>query len=348
MRASRTHRRKRILVIGAGISGCVVARELADHGYEVSIIDRRDHVAGNCYDYVSDLGIRVHKYGPHIFHTSNWTVVDWLSRFCEWIDYEHKVVAMLDDGRLVPFPPNRETLRYVTPEKLADVFYRPYTEKMWGLPIEELNRNIINRVPTRDDGEDRYFPKDAFQKLPNDGYTSMVNQILDHPSIEVHLKTAFDKSMEQHYAHVFNSMAIDEYFDFIHGELPYRSIIFHHEVIEAPRVTVHPVINYTDDSRFTRVTEWKNFTGHGDHEGRTLITHEEPCDFRDNGHERYYPVKDSAGKNAAIYGRYKAMTPDHITFIGRCGQYVYLNMDQAVSSALASSRRFIARRALAA
>jgi UDP-galactopyranose mutase len=342
------HRRERILVVGTGLSGSVVARELADHGYGVSIIDRRNHVAGNCYDYVSDLGIRVHKYGPHIFHTSNRTVVDWLSRFCEWVDYEHKVVAMLADGRLVPFPPNRETLRYVIPENLADVFYRPYTKKMWGLSLEELNRSIINRVPMRDDDEDRYFPKDTFQKLPRDGYTSMVNHILDHPLIEVRLDTVFKKSMERHYAHVFNSMPIDEYFDFLHGELPYRSIKFQHEVIEAPSMTDHPVINYTDDLKFTRVTEWKNFPGHGDHKDRTLITREEPCDCRDNGHERYYPVNDSAGTNAAIYRQYKAMAPDHMSFIGRCGQYVYLNMDQAVSSALAASRRFIAKRALAA
>ncbi|QWD04660.1 NAD(P)-binding protein [Polynucleobacter paneuropaeus] len=119
----------KILVVGAGFSGSTIARILADSGYIVEIIDRRNHVAGNAFDYINEHGIRIHRYGPHLFHTSNFEVVNFLSRFTEWIPYKHKVKAMLTDGRLVTLPINRETSEAVGKENLIDIFYRPYTKK---------------------------------------------------------------------------------------------------------------------------------------------------------------------------------------------------------------------------
>ena len=116
---------KKILIVGAGLSGATIARELADNGYEILIIDKKPHIAGHCFDFTSNEGIRIHKYGPHIFHTSNQLVIDWLKKFTVWVDYEHKVLAKLNNGTLVPFPPNTETLKKVKYDELIDTFYRP-------------------------------------------------------------------------------------------------------------------------------------------------------------------------------------------------------------------------------
>ena len=331
-----------ILVVGAGFSGAVVARELADRGLQVEVIDQKDHVAGHAYDYTNHLGIRVHKFGPHLFHTSNQKVVDWLSRFTEWIPYQHKVKAMLADGRLVTLPVNAETQQIVGEENVLDVFFRPYTRKMWGKELEELDPSIINRVPIRNDLNDLYFPNDSFQALPRNGYTRLMENILDHPNIRVTLNTKYQHSDSNGFSHTYNSMPIDEYFDFRYGDLPYRSIKFHTLDIAAPRCYPVPSINFTHDGPHTRLTEWKNLPGHGEHPHMTTLTFEEPCDYKDNDMQRYYPVKDISGKNVALYKRYRAETPEHMTFIGRCGMYVYIDMHQAVSSALrtASSNHY--------
>lgn len=332
---------QQILVVGAGLAGATVARELAEAGHRVHVIDRRPHIAGNAYDEVNALGIRVHRYGPHIFHTSNERVVAWLSRFTSWIPYRHKVKAVLADGRLVTLPVNRETKEIVGAEHVVDTFFRPYTRKMWGLEIEQLSPDILNRVPIRDDLNEYYFPDDAFQAMPEHGYTAMVANILEHPGIRVSLETAFERTMESGYDHVFNSMPIDEYYAFVHGELPYRSIRFHH--FDFPTARLFPVatVNFTHTGPHTRVTEWKNFPGHGANPAFTSLTFEEPCDYRDNHHERFYPVKDLAGANREIYKRYAAIPAPNMTFIGRCGLYAYLDMHQAVSSSLAVARRFL-------
>lgn len=333
-----------ILVVGAGFSGVTIARELAECGYDVTIVDSKSHIGGHCYDYEDATGIRVHKYGPHIFHTSNDKVIDWLSRFTDWIDYEHRVVAELDNGALVPFPPNSETVQTVKPEKVLDTFYRPYSEKMWGMPLERISPKIIQRVPIRQDAEDRYFPKEKFQKLPKQGYTALISNILSHDRIEVKLQTPFKKGMVSDYGHIFNSMSIDDFFDYKFGYLPYRSIKFHEETHKTEFLTTHPVINYTDSLKFTRHTEWKNFPGHGANSQMTVVTYEEPCDFRDNSFQRYYPVVDPDGKNKHLYEKYRSQTPSNMTFIGRCGMYVYIDMDQAVSAALSTARKFLEKK----
>jgi UDP-galactopyranose mutase len=326
---------KRVMVVGAGFTGAVIARELAEARVDVDVIEARGHVGGNAYDEVNEHGIRVHRYGPHLFHTSDMRVVEWLSRFCAWLPYQHRVKAQLACGRYVTLPVNLETAEIVGRDKVLDTFFRPYSRKMWGQEIEELDPSILARVPIRDDLNDLYFPNDTFQALPSGGYTALFNRILDHECIRVHLNTRYIRGLEEGYHHCFNSMPIDEYFGFSLGELPYRSIKFHIQTLPIPWCMPVATVNFTHNGPYTRVTEWKRLPGHGDAPWHTTLTIEEPCDYRENHMERYYPVKDAQGVNRAMVQKYRLMVSSDMTFVGRCGRYAYLDMHQAVSHALA-------------
>lgn len=332
----------KILIVGAGLTGSTVARELAEAGHEIDIIDKRDHVAGNAYDYMDDTGIRIHKYGPHLFHTNNKRVWDYLSRFTNFVYYRHKAKAQLADGSYVPFPVNETTIEKVGKENILDIFFRPYTKKMWGKELEELDPNIIKRVPVKDNRDESYFPNDTYQGLPDQGYTAMVQKMLFHPNIRIHLNTEFYEFAPKlgYYDYCFNCMPIDEFFDFKHGELPYRSLKFHQKVIPMNKVLPSVTVNFTHDGPYTRVTEWKNMPNHGQNPHCSVLTFEEPCDYKDNDMERYYPVKDVNGDNRKIYEKYKAEASPKMQFIGRCGQYVYIDMHQAVNSGLQIADKF--------
>lgn len=326
----------RILVVGAGFAGAVAARELAERGHQVDVIDRRDHIAGNAYDEVNEHGIRVHRYGPHLFHTSNQRVVDWLSRFTEWTPYEHHILARLPSGDHVPFPPNLNTVDQLGQDNIWPVLFEPYSRRMWGEHFGELHASVLDRVRVRQDRDDRAF-RDSFQAMPRDGYTAMFERMLDHDLIRVKLSAAFDHAMEDQYDHVYNSMAIDEYYGYRYGALPYRSLRFHvrHEKTGLPAATV----NFTTDSDYTRVTEWQKISGHGNNLDITTLTYEEPCDWQVTG-ERHYPIITQ--HNRELYQRYRDISNPRTTFIGRCGGYVYLDMHQVVSSTLSllTSRNF--------
>lgn len=374
---------KPILIVGAGFAGAVYGRELAEAGYHVEIIDQRDHIAGNAYDAVDENGVRVHKYGPHLFHTSNEKVFDWISTFGEMIPYRHSSQALLEDGRLVPMPINRETLEVMfdttlsneaeveallasqavpikTPKNageyllsrigttLTDLFFRPYTKKMWGLELEDMDASVVKRIPIRTDYSRDYFPNDAFQVLPKEGYTALFRAILDHPNINVTLNTTFDKTMLADAQWCFNSMAIDEYFDQCFGELPYRSIRFYNETRAVDAVSGATVVNYTNTGPFTRETRWGLLPDHIVTPGsQTTVTLEEPCSYQDNNFERYYPVKTADGRYQAVYQQYAdaASKIDGISFIGRCGTYQYLDMHQVINQSLTHCHKWIKSRA---
>jgi UDP-galactopyranose mutase len=333
----------KILIVGAGFSGAVIARTLAEAGHSITVIDKRSHIGGNCFDYVNEHGIRIHKYGPHIFHTNNLNVVNWLNNFAEWVPYQHRVKAILEDGRYVTLPVNKETKEIVGEENIIDTFIRPYTKKMWDKDIEELDPSILQRVPIRDDMNELYFPNDQYQMMPKDGYTKLFENIFDHENITVNVEVEYDKASNISFDFIFNSMPIDQYFDYCYGELPYRSIKFHNVNLPSPAVLPVPCVNFTHNGPYTRMTEWKNFPEHGKNNQMTSITYEEPCDYKENNFERYYPVKDLEGKNRDIYKKYKEMTPSNMEFIGRCGMYVYIDMDMAISSAMATAKRFLSR-----
>jgi UDP-galactopyranose mutase len=374
--------KERILVVGAGFAGATYAREIAESGYLVDVIDRRGHIGGNAFDETLENGIRVHHYGPHLLHTNSERVVEWLRQFGEFVAYRHRVTALLPDGQtLVPLPINRKTINmvfglalqgeaevsaflgrlavkceeprnaaeYLTSQigtELTDLFFRPYTKKMWALDLEDMGASVVKRIPLRYDDEDHYFPGDKFQLLPQDGYTGLIMRILDHPKIKVMVSTPFDKAALADYDFCFNSMPIDEYFEAAYGPLPYRSIRFHHR--EEPfengfRET--SVVNFTDTSRFTRQTDWSRFPCHvQQHTGRKTLTNEEPCDYRENNFERYYPVKTSDGRYQATYAKYKELADRErrLRFIGRCGTYQYLDMDQVINQSLRGAHTWLA------
>ncbi|MDT8406174.1 MAG: FAD-dependent oxidoreductase [Methylococcales bacterium] len=370
---------KPILIVGCGFAGATLARELAEHGYRIQIIDKRDHIAGNAYDPVDEgTRIRVHRYGPHIFHTNNQGIFDYLSRFTEWLDYRHRVEAWVDDTGYVPLPINRTTLNRVFNKQLSsedavkafletlrchhaqpanarqmaenvfgteltELFFARYTQKMWDLTLDELPSDVLARLPVRYDDNPDYF-NDRIQAMPKHGYVRLFENLLDHDAIQVHLNTEFAKSMEKDYLHVFNAMPIDVYFDSCYGPLPYRSIIFEHTQQVTHQQPV-PTVNFTDTGRYTRQTDWRLYPGCDLGAESAWVTKEIPCRDIDNQGERYYPVKTVDGAPQALYRRYrdKAKTLQHMTFIGRCGQYIYYDMHQVVANSLKIAADFLAQ-----
>ena len=366
-----------ILVVGAGFAGSVLARILAESGtYRITVIDKRNHVAGNAYDPVDkDTGVRFHKYGPHIFHTNNEQVVDFLSRFTGWIKYKHRVKAYVENTGAVPLPINidtinalydqslktrndmvafldkircdikapanaREHLLSIYGEELTELFFSRYTKKMWDLDLSDLPVSVVSRLPVRYDNTPYYF-NDKYQMMPESGYIRLFENMLDHENISLHLNTEFDKAMEREYLHVFNSMPIDVYYDNVYGPLPYRSIKFTSEVASEFMFDV-PTVNLTDTSADTRLTNWSLYPGHGGGE-QLLITRETPCSYEDNDFERYYPVKSLDDKPAELYEKYRLLSgkQDNITFIGRCGQYIYYDMHQVVANSMKIAEKFM-------
>jgi len=368
-----------ILIVGAGFAGAVIARQLADSGrFNVKVIDGRDHIAGNAHDPINpDLNLRVHQYGPHIFHTNDQRIFDYLSRFTEWLPYRHQVQAWVDDVGYVPLPINRTTINRVYSQNFAnegavraflnslripyenpsnarqvaenvfgpdltELFFGRYTRKMWDLDLTELPAEVLKRLPIRYDDNADYF-NDSIQAMPADGYIGLFKKLLDHPAISIVLNCEFDKAMEHEYFHVFNSMPIDVYFDECFGRLPYRSIKFEHQLV-AEHHQPTPTVNFTDDGCYTRQTDWRLYPGCNLGAEQVLLTKEMPCRDEDNRFERYYPVKTVSGEPQQLYKRYKAKAEQlkHMTFIGRCGQYIYYDMHQVVANSLMIANRFIA------
>ena len=367
-----------ILIVGAGFAGAVHARELADAGYKVEVIDQRPHIAGNAFDEVDANGIRVHRYGPHLFHTSQDNVVDWLRRFTTFLPYTHRVRAEVGDS-FVPVPVNLDTINWVfgldLPDeaaaraflaeqalpiaeprnaaeflnanigpRLTDLFFRPYTRKMWAMELEDMDASVVKRLPIRFDRDNRYFANDRHQYLPEGGYTRIFENIFDHANIRVSTSVAYTPGMEADYLHCFNSMPIDVWFGSRLGDLPYRSIRFHTATRENAGQRDWSVTNYTDDRKQTRETWWHCLPGHLVQDtGRQTITVEEPCDYRDNAMERYYPVKTADGRFQKLYGEYKTLAADlpNMSFIGRCGTYQYLDMDQVINQSLVHVRNWL-------
>lgn len=365
----------KLLIVGAGFAGATYARELADRGHQIQIVDKRNHIGGNAYDECVD-GVRVHRYGPHLFHTNNDAIVTWLRRFGEWVDYRHSVKAQLPTGRLTPLPINLDTLEEVfgravpdevaarellkqvaTPipnprnaeehllatvgRELTDLFFARYTFKMWGMTLAEMDKAVVQRLPLRFNRENYYFPNDQFQMLPRDGYTAIFEEILNHPSIKVTLDTTYEQVMSKDFDHTFNAMPIDEYYGFRYGALPYRSIRFHHHK-EAGAHPDIPVVNFTDTGKITRRTSWTALPGHRISGNVEIQTYEEPCSYEHNDLERYYPIKTADNTIENRLNKYKALSEkeEAMTFIGRCGTYQYLDMHQVINQSLMGAERF--------
>lgn len=358
------------LIVGAGFAGSVCARVFADAGKKVLVIDKRDHIGGNAYDYVNEHGVRIHKYGPHIFHTNSDRVFEWLSRFTDWRPYEHRVLAFVE-GKYVPFPVNLTTLEMLgltkedcAPDesikhpqnaeeqclqrvgrKLYELFFEGYTTKMWGRHPRELDASVTARIPVRwDSRDDRYFT-DKHQAMPKDGYAALFERMLDHPNIMTWLgQSAHDAWLVNEVAdvadrHTIWTGPIDEYFGHSLGPLPYRSMRFEMLPPQWAGLEAKPnatSINYPRANlRQTRATNWSALAGI---EAAPCVTREYPNAFG----EPYYPVPCPEAR--ALYKRYEdlARAETNVTFLGRLGTYQYLNMDQAVGQALAACERLMA------
>lgn len=359
------------LIVGAGFAGSVVARELAEAGHWVRVIDKRPHIAGNAYDERDPHGVLVHRYGPHIFHTNGDRIFQWLSRFTQWRPYEHRVLGVVD-GRHYPFPINRDTLNRLyeldldeagaaafyervreprdpvrssedvvlnsVGRDLYEKFFLNYTRKQWGLDPSQLKAGVAARIPTRTNTDDRYFT-DRFQAMPLHSYTRMFENMLDHPNISVQTGVDFaDVDDRDAYAHIVYTGPIDAYFGCRHGRLPYRSLRFEHEHL--PGIAQYQqvsTVNYPNDYDYTRITEFKHLTGQ-QHSGTSIVR-----EYPQAEGEPYYPIPRE--ENETLFKQYEslALTEPNVTFVGRLAQYRYYNMDQVVGAALAAAARILDR-----
>ncbi len=362
------------LIVGAGISGAVLARMLAEAGQSCAVIDRRPYVGGNCYDYKDPCGIIVHKYGPHIFRTDDKEIWDFLSRFTLWQPYMHKVKGYVD-GQEVPVPFNLNSLYMLFPPQyaarmenkliekfgfnkkvpiltlrktedkdlsfLAEYIYEKvffhYTLKQWGLQPQELDPSVMERVPVFISRDDRYF-QEKYQAIAANGYTALFENMLNHPNIKVRLNAEFSAVRKDYeYERLFYSGPIDEYFDYAFGPLPYRSLRFDLRKLDLTQYQSAAVINYPNNYDYTRVTEYKHFLPLSSN--KTVVAFEYPSDFKLGENERYYPVPGE--KSAALYQQYLqvAQKEKGVAFFGRLGGYKYYDMQTAVKDAFALARR---------
>jgi UDP-galactopyranose mutase len=365
----------RFAIVGAGFSGAVVARELVEAGHTADVFDTRDHVAGNCHTARHETGVMVHTYGPHIFHTQHEHVWQYINRFGEMMPYRHKVKA-ISQGTMYSLPVNLKTinqffdrdfdaqqaeefiqskadatitnpvsfedqgLRFVGRE-LYDAFFAGYTSKQWGVHPQELPASILARLPVRFNDDDSYF-NHPYQAIPKDGYTPIVEAILQHESVKVHLGTRFDPSSHSEFGefdHVVWTGPIDAYFGFEFGRLGYRTLDFVPEVCDGD-YQGHPVVNYCDvDVPYTRITEHKHFAPWEEH-SRTIVYREfsRLCGESDTP---YYPIRLVKEKEQLLNYVQRARKAKGVTFIGRLGTYRYLDMDVTIHEALLASKAML-------
>jgi UDP-galactopyranose mutase len=350
------------LIVGAGFAGCVLAERLANAAHKrVLLVERRNHIGGNAYDFRDERGLLVQRYGPHIFHTNNRAVWDYLSQFTGWNGYVHRVLANLGDKE-VYLPINLDTMerlcgRMFTPDQLREYFeqrkvrlarienardlvvsqvgtelyeilFRNYTKKQWGLYPEQLDPQVTGRLPVRFDRDTRYFT-DPWQGVPTEGYTRMFERMLDSPNIEVRLETDYkDAAQSADFRGRIFTGAIDEFFGCKYGRLPYRSLEFRFETPPVERFQNAGVVNYPNHKEYTRIAEFKHL--YLQHHPATTICYE----YGSEQGPVCYPIPAPA--NHALYTRYRTEADrlDDVYFVGRLAQYQYLNMDQVVEQAL--------------
>ena len=356
------------LVVGCGFSGAVIANLLASKlGEKVLVIDKKNHIAGNSFDYRDENGIMIHKYGSHIFHTNSEKVWSFLKQFTDLNTYMHKVVAVID-GIETTIPFNFNTLYNVFPrtlaqrleEKLLKTFeynkkvpilefqkqddedlkflanyvyekvFLHYTTKQWGNKPEEVDGAVTARVPVYLSKDDRYF-QDKYQGIPLEGYSKVVEKILTHPNIELRLNTDY-KDLKGDFKRVFYTGSIDEFFNYKYGQLPYRSVNFKMETYDREFYQSNSVVNYPCNYDFTRIHEYKYYLN--DKSDKTVIAKEYSESFELGKNERYYPIPKP--ENTALYNKYaeEAKALKNVYFLGRLGDYKYYDIDKAVLRAI--------------
>lgn len=358
-----------LLIVGAGPVGCVMAERAANIlGWKVLMIDKRNHVAGNCYDMYHESGVLIHRYGPHYFRTNNEELLQYLSGFTDWIQGDY-IVKASTRGELFPFPINLLTLRQffkmpdLTPEgaaqlleekrekidnpanseefvlsrvgrELYEAFYLGYTKKQWAIHPKDLAASVAGRIPVRLNTDERYVDHKN-QVTPAKGFTEMFSKMIDNPNIDVMLETDYNDikdTIKPAFATVYAG-PIDEYFDYKFGKLPWRSLEFDFKKVETEYTQPCVQINYPNDHDYTRTVEIKHVTKQ--QHPHTIVSYEYPKAEGDP----YYPIPRPVNKE--LYERYKVLgieetEKNNVYFCGRLAEYTYYNTDEVIERALAT------------
>lgn len=359
------------LMVGAGLSGAVIGRQLAEKGHSITVIDSRDHVGGNCHTYRDpDTGVMVHAYGPHIFHTDDVEVWNYVNNFAKFETFKNRVKTT-SKGKVYSLPINLHTINqffgkamrpdeafaFITEQQadlsidnpqnfeeqalrlvgrdLYEAFFEGYTRKQWGLPPSDLPASILKRLPVRFNYDDNYFFH-KFQGMPSNGYTEMIREILSHDLIEVNLKTEFHRDCTPQYDHVFYSGPLDGYFEYELGRLGYRTLDFEKFTYDGDYQGC-AVMNYGEESvPYTRITEHKHFSPWEEHE--RSICYREYSRLAEAGDIPYYPIRLVREKE--LLSRYfsLAKAEEKVSFVGRLGTYRYLDMDVTIRESLDAAK----------
>ncbi|MCX2975578.1 UDP-galactopyranose mutase [Halieaceae bacterium IMCC8485] len=359
--------------IGAGFSGAVIARTLVEAGHRVTVFDARTHVAGNCHtERDPESGVMVHKYGPHIFHTDNERVWEYLNQYTEFMPYTNRVKT-ISGGKVYSLPINlltinqffgeamspaearafiekqadlniedpqtfeEQALRFVGKD-LYEAFFKGYTQKQWGCSPTQLPASILKRLPVRFNYDDNYFFH-KYQGMPREGYTAIVEKILDHPNISVRLSTPFSRSQVKDYDHVFYSGPVDGYFNYELGRLGYRTLDFK-EIRTDGDYQGCAVMNYADESvPYTRIAEHKHFSPWEEHDKTVCFAeYSRTCE---SGDIPYYPVRLAQEQTMLRDYIKKARAEPGVSFVGRLGTYRYLDMDVTIAEAMHLAESFL-------
>lgn len=358
-------------MVGAGFSCAVIARKLAEKGEKVTVIDSRSHIGGNCHtERDPDTDIMIHKYGPHIFHTDDEEVWNYVNQWGNFKPYTNRVKTT-SQGQVFSLPINLHTinqyfnktlnpseakefveskadytikepktfeeqaLRFVGKE-FYNAFFKGYTKKQWGVSPSSLPASILKRLPVRFNYDDNYFSH-KYQGIPENGYTAIIENILDHKNITVKLNTSFNKNMENDFDHVFYSGPLDDYFDYKYGKLEYRTLDFQKEIYSDDYQGI-AVMNYGDaEVPYTRITEHKYFSPWENHE-KTVI-YKEFSRLAEGDDIPYYPIRFANGKGLDRLSKYVKLAElqTKVSFVGRLGTYRYLDMDITIKEALESA-----------
>ena len=364
---------KKFLMVGAGLSGAVIGRHLADAGHQITVVDQRPHIAGNCYtERDAKTGVMVHVYGPHIFHTDDSEVWDYVNRYETFLPYKNRVKT-ISGGQVFSLPVNLHTinqffdktmgpdearaflqsqadttitdpqtfedqaLRFVG-QGLYEAFFKGYTQKQWGCLPSALPASILKRLPVRFNYDDNYFFH-AHQGMPENGYTAMVARILDHPAITVHLNTRFNRDQAADFDHVFYSGPLDGWYDFDIGRLGYRTLDFERFYHDGDYQGC-AVMNYGEEAvPYTRITEHKYFSPWETHEGSVCYREFSRACGPDD--VPYYPIRLMEEQQLLRDYVARAEGETGVTFVGRLGTYRYLDMDVTIREALNTARSFV-------
>jgi UDP-galactopyranose mutase len=369
-----------VIVVGAGLTGAAVARELADSGLRIEVFEGDDDVGGNCREG-KILGRQLHLHGPHLFHTNDQKIWEFVQRFGSWRRYEHRVVTEVDQ-RLVPLPFNLKTLEKtamgldISEQDLIDFcgpggkttvlrllnavdsrmqalgsfifknFFEGYSKKQWGNHFDMLDDSVLSRVPIRASFDDRYFD-DVFQALPVEGYSSVIKSMLDHPEISTMTARFFSKADLSNYAQhtiVFTG-AVDELIAPEEEGLPYRSLSFRYVIkSESEHGLTHLQTNFPNRHEYTRISNYSHV--YGSEDGLDLLVYEYPSEYSKKDGARYYPIpsKPNALLHQDFLKRLSRLHPD-IWVAGRLGDYKYYNMDQAIARGRKLAKDILERKA---